>query len=323
MSETLQRVAVLTSGGDSPGMNAAVRAVVRFGVANGLEIVGVRDGYLGLYEGRYESLDNHSVSETLNRGGTFIGSARFPEFTEVKIRQQALERMQEEGIQALVVIGGDGSYRGAQALTDMGMPCIGLPGTIDNDIPGTDFCIGFYTALNTVLESIDRLRDTSSSHHRVSLVEIMGRHCGDLTLQAAIGGGVEYCIVPERPFDKQALIDRIHNHMAQGKNHAIIAVTENICDTHELAKEIQQVTGYESRATILGHVQRGGVPTAFDRILASRMGAYAVQLLLQGEQGRCVGIQNGELTHLGILEALDTLEHPFDEQLYQLSLILS
>lgn len=319
----IKKVAILTSGGDAPGMNAAVRSAVRFGDHLGIRLIGVRNGFQGLVEGRFEPLNNHSVSDILNRGGTFLGSARYPKFTQPDIQQQAIDGLVQENIDALIVIGGDGSYRGAKCLADLGLPCIGLPGSIDNDVPGTDFCIGFDTALNTVLESIDRLRDTSSSHHRVSLVEIMGRNCGDLTIQAALGGGVEYSLIPELDIDQTVLIQRIHDHMEQGKTHAIIAITENLCDTRELAKDIQQITGYECRATILGHVQRGGNPSAFDRILATRLGAYAIELLNNGGNSGVLGIVSGELKYQTFDEALANVSPEFDSQLHQLSLILS
>ena len=278
----IKKIGVLTSGGDAPGMNAAIRGVVRAALTEGLEVFGVYDGYLGLYEDRMVQLDRYSVSDMINRGGTFLGSARFPEFRDEHVREVAIENMKKRGLDALVVIGGDGSYMGAKRLTEMGFPCIGLPGTIDNDIKGTDYTIGFFTALGTVVEAIDRLRDTSSSHQRISIVEVMGRYCGDLTLAAAIG-----------------------------KKHAIVAITEHICDVDELAKYIEAETKRETRATVLGHIQRGGSPGPYDRILASRMGAYAIELLLQGHGGRCVGIQNEQLVHHDIIDAIENMKRPF------------
>lgn len=214
----IKKIGVLTSGGDAPGMNAAIRGVVRAALTEGLEIFGVYDGYLGLYEDRMVQLDRYSVSDMINRGGTFLGSARFPEFREEHIRQVAIENMKKRGLDALVVIGGDGSYMGAKRLTEMGFPCIGLPGTIDNDIKGTDYTIGFFTALGTVVEAIDRLRDTSSSHQRISIVEVMGRYCGDLTLAAAIAGGCEFIVVPEVEFSREDLVNEIKAGIAKGKN---------------------------------------------------------------------------------------------------------
>ena len=221
------------------------------------------------------------------------------------------EPMKKRGLDALVVIGGDGSYMGAKRLTEMGFPCIGLPGTIDNDIKGTDYTIGYFTALGTVVEAIDRLRDTSSSHQRISIVEVMGRYCGDLTLAAAIAGGCEFVVVPEVEFSREDLVAEIKAGIAKGKKHAIVAITEHICDVDELAKYIETETKRETRATVLGHIQRGGSPGPYDRILASRMGAYAIELLLQGHGGRCVGIQNEKLVHHDIIDAIENMKRPF------------
>ncbi|EDP58241.1 6-phosphofructokinase [Vibrio sp. AND4] len=315
----VKKIGVLTSGGDAPGMNAAVRGVVRTALSEGLEVYGVYDGYLGLYEGRIEKLDRSSVSDVINTGGTFLGSARFPEFKQVEVREQAIENLKKHGIDALVVIGGDGSYMGAKKLTEMGYPCIGLPGTIDNDIAGTDYTIGYLTALNTVIDAIDRLRDTSSSHQRISIVEIMGRHCGDLTLMSAIAGGCEYIITPETGLDKDKLIKNIQDGISKGKKHAIIALTELMMDANELAKEIETATGRETRATVLGHIQRGGRPAAFDRVLASRMGNYAVHLLQEGHGGRCVGIVKEQLVHHDIIDAIENMKRPVRNDLYKVA----
>lgn len=316
----VKKIAVLTSGGDAPGMNAAIRGVVRAALKEGLEVYGVQDGYYGLYHNTIVQLERRSVSEVINRGGTFLGSARFPQFKDPEVRAKCAENIKAHGIDALVVIGGDGSYMGAKLLTEEhGIACIGLPGTIDNDIVGTDYTIGFQTALETALEAIDRLRDTCSSHQRVSIVEIMGRHCGDLTISAALAGGCEYIIVPEKGLDKESLMRNIGEGFARGKRHAIVAITELMTDVHALAKEIEERFGHESRATVLGHVQRGGAPCAFDRILASRMGVYAVELLMQGHKGRCVGIQKEELVHHDIIEAINTMRRPFKEDLFEAS----
>jgi len=320
---SVKRIGVLTSGGDAPGMNAAIRAVVRSALDVDIEVYGIYDGYMGLYENNIKPLTARSVSEIINKGGTFLGSARFPEFKELAIREKAVENLKAHGIDSLVVIGGDGSYMGAKALTEMGYPCIGLPGTIDNDVNGTDYTIGFYTALNTVLEAIDRLRDTSSSHKRISIVEIMGRHCGDLTMLGAIGGGAEYFIVPEIPFDEGSFIRKLEEHMATGKKHAIVAITEHVTSTEGLARRIEQDTGLEARATILGHIQRGGAPTAFDRILASQMGAFAVDLLLAGEGGRCVGIEQNTMVHHDIIDAIENMKKPFSKELFDLGVRLT
>ncbi|CAH0534576.1 ATP-dependent 6-phosphofructokinase isozyme 1 [Vibrio stylophorae] len=315
----IKKIGVLTSGGDAPGMNAAVRGVVRTALSEGLEVFGIYDGYLGLYEDRIVQLDRSSVSDVINKGGTFLGSARFPEFRDEKVREKAIENLKKHGIEALVVIGGDGSYMGAKKLTEMGYPCIGLPGTIDNDIAGTDYTIGYLTAMNTVIDAIDRLRDTSSSHQRISIVEVMGRHCGDLTLMSAIAGGCEYIITPETGLDKDQLIAKLQDGIAKGKKHAIIALTELMMDANQLAKEIEAATGRETRATVLGHIQRGGRPTAFDRVLASRMGNYAVHLLLEGEGGRCVGIVNEQLVHHDIIECIEKMERPSRADLFKVA----
>lgn len=313
----IKKIGVLTSGGDAPGMNAAIRGVVRAALSEGLEVMGIYDGYLGLYEDRMVPLDRYSVSDMINRGGTFLGSARFPEFRNESVRQVAIDNLKKRDIDALVVIGGDGSYLGAQCLTEMGFPCIGLPGTIDNDIKGTDYTIGYFTALDTVVEAIDRLRDTSSSHQRISIVEVMGRYCGDLTLAAAIAGGCEFVVLPEVEFNREDLVAEIKAGIAKGKKHAIVAITEHICDLDDLAQYIEIETRRETRATVLGHIQRGGSPVAYDRILASRMGAYSIELLLQGYGGRCVGIQNEKLVHHDIIDAIENMKRPFRADLFE------
>lgn len=309
----IKKIGVLTSGGDSPGMNAAIRGVVRAAIADGLEVYGIYDGYLGLYENRMKKLNRSDVSDMITRGGTFLGSARFPQFKEESTRLKAIENMKANGIDALVVIGGDGSYMGAKLISEQGFPCIGIPGTIDNDIGGTDYTIGYFTALQTVVEAIDRLRDTSSSHQRISLVEVMGRYCGDLTMAAAIASGCEFMVLPEVPFNKDDLVKELENGIKNGKKHAIVAVTEKVCDIYELAKYISEKTQREARATVLGHIQRGGSPVAYDRVLASRMGAFAIELLLKGVAGHCVGIQRDELVHHEIEEAITKLKRPFKE----------
>ncbi|MEG3132283.1 6-phosphofructokinase [Rouxiella sp. T17] len=313
----IKKIGVLTSGGDAPGMNAAIRGVVRAALTEGLEVFGIYDGYLGLYEDRMKQLDRYSVSDVINRGGTFLGSARFPEFRDEAVRGKAIENMKNRGIDALVVIGGDGSYMGAKRLTEMGFPCIGLPGTIDNDVAGTDYTIGYFTALETVVEAIDRLRDTSSSHQRISIVEVMGRYCGDLTLSAAIAGGCEFIVIPEVEFNRDDLVEEIKAGIAKGKKHAIVAITEHICDIGDLARHIETETRRETRPTVLGHIQRGGAPCAFDRILASRMGAYSIELLLQGYGGRCVGVQNEKLVHHDIIDAIENMKRPFKTEMWE------
>jgi 6-phosphofructokinase 1 len=319
----LKKIGVLTSGGDAPGMNAAVRAVVCTALASNIEVFGIHDGFLGLHQDRIKKLVRADVSHMINRGGTFLGSARFPEFKEESVRLEAIKNLTSHGIEAIVVIGGDGSYMGTKRLTEMGFPCVGVPGTIDNDIPGTDYTIGFHTALDTALDAIDRLRDTSSSHHRISIVEIMGRHCGDLTMMASLGGGAEFTIVPEKGYNEEDLIQSLVDSVERGKNHATIAITEHITDVSALAVTIQKRTGIETRASILGHTQRGGSPCAFDRILASQMGAYAVKLLINGYGGRCIGLRRNQLVHHDIIDAIENMARPFNQSIYDLSKTLS
>lgn len=301
----MKRIAVMTSGGDAPGMNAAIRAVVRSGLHYGIEVYGVYYGYKGLCEGNIKKLDRFDVTRIISRGGTILGSARFPEFAQREVRQEAIDQLNKLGIDGLVVIGGDGTYRGAQALSEMGFPTIGLPGTIDNDISSTDYTIGFFTALQTVVDSIDKLRDTSMSHKRCSVVEVMGRHCGDLALYAGIAAGSEFLVTPESGFDKELLINAIHNSNKIGRRHAIVVVTEHMVDLNLLAEEIEEKTGFETRVTVLGHVQRGGDPAAFDRVLATEMGEYAVDLLINGKSGRAVGLKGMEYVDYDINFALN------------------
>lgn len=318
----IKKIGVLTSGGDAPGMNAAIRAVVRTALSYGWEVLGVKDGYAGLHEGNFVKLTSHSVSDMLNRGGTFLGTARFPQFRNEQVRKEAVEVMKQNNIDALVVIGGDGSYMGAKLISELGFPCIGLPGTIDNDIAGTDATIGFDTALNTAVEAIDRLRDTCSSHKRISVVEVMGHHCGDLAVSAAVSCGVEAVLVPEVKWDKEEVYADIKKSVDAGKRHAILIVCELQTDVHQMAKELEALTGLETRATVLGHIQRGGTPSAVDRVLASRMGAYACELLHNGESGRCVGVKRGELVHYDIIDCINNMKHKFMQSTYDLALKL-
>ena len=318
----IKKIGVLTSGGDAPGMNAAIRAVVRTALSYGWEVLGVKDGYAGLHEGNFVKLTSHSVSDMLNRGGTFLGTARFPQFKNEQVRKEAVEVMKQNNIDALVVIGGDGSYMGAKLISELGFPCIGLPGTIDNDIAGTDATIGFDTALNTAVEAIDRLRDTCSSHKRISVVEVMGHHCGDLAVSAAVSCGVEAVLVPEVKWDKEEVYADIKKSVDAGKRHAILIVCELQTDVHQMAKELEALTGLETRATVLGHIQRGGTPSAVDRVLASRMGAYACELLHNGESGRCVGVKRGELVHYDIIDCINNMKHKFMQSTYDLAVSL-
>lgn len=297
-------IGVLTSGGDAPGMNAAIRAVTRTCLNKGIKIYGVRLGYKGLHDGELIEFDRHSTRNIINIGGTFLKSARFPEFKDPKVREEAIEQMKKVGMEALVVIGGDGSYNGALKLTEMGINCIGIPGTIDNDIPDTDFTIGFDTALNTIVDALDKLRDTSSSHQRCTILEVMGRRCGDLAVHAGLACGAEMIVTSESGFDEEEVIETLKRSKASDKKHALVVITEHITDVHELAKRVEEATGFETRANVLGHMQRGGRPSARDRVLATRMGIKAVELLEEGKGGLCISDVKGEIVGLPIQEVL-------------------
>ena len=297
-------IGVLTSGGDAPGMNAAIRAVTRTCLNKGIKIYGVRLGYKGLHDGDFIEFDRHSTRNIINIGGTFLKSARFPEFKDPKVREEAIEQMKKVGMEALVVIGGDGSYNGALKLTEMGINCIGIPGAIDNDIPDTDFTIGFDTALNTIVDALDKLRDTSSSHQRCTILEVMGRRCGDLAVHAGLACGAEMIVTSESGFDEEEVIETLKRSKASDKKHALVVITEHITDVHELAKRVEEATGFETRANVLGHMQRGGRPSARDRVLATRMGIKAVELLEEGKGGLCISDVKGEIVGLPIQEVL-------------------
>ena len=297
-------IGILTSGGDAPGMNAAIRAVTRTCLNKGIKVYGVRLGYKGLHDGDFIGFDSHSTRNIINIGGTFLKSARFPEFKDPEVRKEAIEQMKKVGMEALVVIGGDGSYNGALKLTEMGINCIGIPGTIDNDIPDTDFTIGFDTALNTIVDALDKLRDTSSSHQRCTILEVMGRRCGDLAVHAGLACGAEMIVTSESGFDEAEIIETLKRSKASDKKHALVVITEHITDVHALAKRIEEATGFETRANVLGHMQRGGSPTARDRVLATRLGIKAVELLEEGKGGLCVSDVKGEIIGLPIEEVL-------------------
>ena len=301
----MKKIAILTSGGDAPGMNAAIRAVTRTAIEAGMEVVGVRRGYNGLLENDVFPMDLRSVSNILQQGGTCLFTARSPEFNTKEGVKKAADNCRRMGIEGLVVIGGDGSFRGARDLCAEGISCIGLPATIDNDISCSDYTIGYDTAMNTALDMVDRIRDTMQSHDRCSVVEVMGHHAGHLALNAGLAVGATAILVPEEKYDiDRDVIEPIKRSQTTGKKHFIIMVSELMLDVNELSKEIQAKTGVETRGTVLGHVQRGGSPTARDRVLASEMGYYAVQLLLQGKSMRVVGIKNDEMVDYDITEGL-------------------
>lgn len=311
-------IGILTSGGDAPGMNACIRAVTRSALSMGFEVYGIYDGYKGLVEGNFVKMNKGSVSDILFRGGTFLGSARLPEFRKDEVMDQAIAQMEKVGMDSLICIGGDGTYRGAADLCRKGVSCIGLPGTIDNDCPGTDFTIGFHTALNTIVECVDKLRDTSSSHHRCSVVEVMGNHCGDLALYSAICTGAEVVITPELGYNEEEVLQKlIHFDEVKKNRHALVIVSEKLTDVEKLAEKITRVTSFAGRATVLGHIQRGGSPMPSDRLLASRMGDYAVQVLADGGSDLCIGVKGDRMVATPIGEAM--LEpKEFNEDLYQM-----
>ena len=301
----MKSIAVLTSGGDAPGMNPAVRAVVRTACQRGIKVYGVDRGYTGLINGDIHEMNLRSGSDIITRGGTILYSARCPEFKTEEGLQKAVATCKKFGIDGMVIIGGDGSFRGARDLSLRGIPCIGLPGTIDNDISCTDYTIGYDTCLNTIVQMVDRIRDTSESHDRCTVVEVMGRGAGYLALEAGIAVGATSIIVPEVEYDiERDVIARIREFQKTGKKHFIVIVAEGVGGTAEIAKKIEAETGVESRATILGHVQRGGSPTARDRIMASQMGSRAVDLLTQGIGNRVVGIRDNKIVDFDIFEAL-------------------
>ena len=318
----MKKIAVLTSGGDAPGMNAAIRAVVRKARYHNVDVVGVYYGYEGLYEGKYEQLDLGSVGGIIQRGGTKLYSARYPEFKQDDVQLKAIERMRADGIEGLVVIGGDGSYRGAMQLTQKGFPCVGIPGTIDNDVPGTEYTIGFDTALNTVVDSIDKIRDTATSHENTFVIEVMGRDAGDIALWAGLAAGAESILIPEEPFDLEDIVIRLERGTARGKRHSIIIVAEGVMNGHKLAKKLEERTGVKIRTSVLGHIQRGGSPSARDRVLAGRFGARAVELLLENKGGRAVGVKNHLVVDYDLQEAFKQ-KHEADLSLYTLSKELS
>ncbi|CAM3513692.1 6-phosphofructokinase [Marinicrinis lubricantis] len=319
---TVKSIAVLTSGGDSQGMNAAVRAVVRSALFYGLEVYAVQRGYYGLINDDIRKMDLRSVGDIIQRGGTILQTARCPEMKTLEGQQKAAENLRKRGIDGLVVIGGDGSYQGAYKLTQQGIKTMGLPGTIDNDIPFTDVTIGFDTAVSIVVDAINKLRDTMSSHERSSIVEVMGRHCGDIALYAGLASGAEAILVPEVKFDLQKVSCRMKENFMNGKKHSIIVVAEGVGKGENIAKELHDCCGIDSRVTVLGHIQRGGTPTHNDRILASRLGDFAIRKLLEGESGKGCGIIKGELVTTDI-EKIVNSKKQINMDMYQLALRLS
>lgn len=314
----MNTIGVLTSGGDAPGMNAAVRAVVRTAIAMGMKVKGIRRGYNGLIEGDIIDLDVRSVSDIIHRGGTVLYTARSPRFKTEEGMKEAIDNCKKHGIEGIVVIGGDGSYRGARDLSLRGIPCVGVPGTIDNDISSTEYTIGFDTAMNTAMEMVDKIRDTAQSHDRCSVVEVMGRRAGYLALQTGIAVGATAVLVPEVEFKIEDVIDKILSTKKTGKKHFIVVVAEGVGGVEEIAKKIEAETGVEARATILGHVQRGGNPTVRDRVMATEMGYAAVKLLKDGIGNRVIGWKKGEIVNYDIYEALN-MKKPFDDEMFEIA----
>lgn len=318
----MHTIAILTSGGDAPGMNAAVRAVVRRAIYAGMKVMGIYQGYQGLIEGDFAEMDLSSVADIIHRGGTILKTARSEAFMTEDGLHAALEKLRIYEIDGLVAIGGDGTMRGARTLAEKGFPVVLIPCTIDNDMGYTDFTIGFMTAAETAVEAIGRLRDTSSSHGRANVVEVMGRHCGDIALYAGLAGGAETIAVPEEPFDRDKLLRKVLSGKKRGKRHHIIVVAEGAADPYEISRAVEETTGIETRVTVLGHVQRGGTPSLFDRIIASQMGVYAVGLLENGEYGRAIAWNCNNITSIPIEDALATKKR-FDSDMLKTAEILS
>ncbi len=302
----MKKIGILTSGGDAPGMNSAIRAVVRASIYNDIEVVGITEGYKGLIDGQIIDMNLSSVADIIHRGGTMLRSSRSDEFKTEEGFNRALNVLKVFNIDGLVVLGGDGSLRGAEKLSKAGIPSIGIPCTIDNDLGYTDYSIGFYTAVETVVDAISKLRDTSTSHGRANIVEVMGRECGDIALYSGLAGGAESIIIPEVDFNIDDVAEKLMRGRNRGKLHHIILLAEGVGDAYSIREELTSLTGVDTRVTILGHIQRGGTPSAFDRILGSEMGRLAVELLLDGKKGRALGIKDNKLINLDITKALDT-----------------
>ncbi|QAT60937.1 6-phosphofructokinase [Acidilutibacter cellobiosedens] len=318
----MKTIGILTSGGDAPGMNAAIRAVVRTGIFNKMKVMAVKQGYNGLINGDIDEMNLSSVADIIHRGGTIIRTARSEEFMTEKGLKKALNVIDVFGIDGLIILGGDGSFRGAQTLNERGIACVGIPCTIDNDMGYTDYTIGFFTAVETVVDAISKIRDTSASHGRANIIEVMGRRCGDIALYSGMAGGAESIIVPEEELDVDKVCKRLIQGRNRGKLHSIIILAEGVGNAYELSKSIEEKTDIETRVTILGHIQRGGTPTAFDRIVASRMGFKAVELLMEGKSGVAVGIKENKIYSIPLEEALN-VEKAFDEKMFDIARVLS
>lgn len=319
----MQRIGVLTSGGDAPGMNAAVRAVVRKGIYLGFEVIGIQRGYSGLVNGEFREMNLSSVADIIHRGGTILRTARSESFRTPEGRQKAAANLRQQGIEGLVIIGGDGSFRGAKCLSDEHhVRFIGVPGTIDNDIPCTDYCIGFDTAVNNVVDAVNKIRDTATSHERTYVIEVMGRNSGFIALEAGLAGGAETILIPEVEVNLDEIVEKLWRGHNRGKLHSIILVAEGAASGLDIGRMIKEKTGFDTKVTILGHIQRGGTPTAFDRTIASRLGARAVELLMEGQDKRVVGLVSGEIKDFDIDYALSQ-EKTISKSMYELAGILA
>ena len=315
----MKRIGILTSGGDAPGMNAAIRAVTKTAIHHGLEVFGIRYGFAGLVAGDFVPLTTENVDHKISEGGTFLYSARFPEFAQEEVQQKGVEQLKKHGIDAVIVIGGDGSYHGALALTRHGVNSVGLPGTIDNDIPYTDYTIGFDSACRTAMDAIDKIRDTASSHHRVFVVNVMGRECGDIAMRVGVASGADAIVIPEREYDIEAIANKISENRKNSKEHGLIVLAEGVMGAAEFKEKLDQYGDFDSRAITLGHIQRGGSPTVKDRVLATRLGDYAIRLLLEGKGGLAIGIHDNQLVATDIIDTLENHKHQTDVSLQDLN----
>lgn len=318
----MRKIGVLTSGGDAPGMNAAIRAVVRYAIYNNVNVTGIKNGFRGLVDSDSMEMNLSSVADIIHRGGTVLGSARSSEFQTPEGFNKALKNIKYLGIDGIVAIGGNGTFRGMLELAKAGVPVVGIPGTIDNDLPYTQYTLGFFTALTTVLESVEKIRDTSSSHSRTNVIQVMGRDCGDLALYSGLAGGAEMVIIPEVDYNIDEVCDKIMQGRARGKKHSIIILAEGAGDAKDISELIEKKTGIATRYSVLGYTQRGGTPSAYDRLVGSQMGAKAVELLNSSISGRVLGVRGTEIFHMDIEEAL-AIEKKFDDTTYELTKILS
>lgn len=318
----MKRIGILTSGGDAPGMNAAIRAAVRYGIYAGMEMFGIERGYTGLLEDRFVPMSMRSVSDIIQRGGTILKTARCLEFKTKEGQKKGIANLEKHGIEGLIVIGGDGSFMGAKALSEQGFPAVGIPGTIDNDLAYTDYTLGFDTACNTIIDAINKLRDTMSSHERVSIIEVMGRNCGDLALYAGLGGGAEVIIVPEHTVDINRIAERLLSAKARGKASAIVMLAEGAGHADDIAAQIKKATALSVRSTVLGHLQRGGSPSMKDRFLGTSWGVHAVKLLEKGIGNRICGIRNNVIYDMDIVEGC-SMKKQFNLELYNMASIVS